>query len=134
MKNFNLKIYPNETTALVGQSGAGKSTVVQLIERYYDPNFGEILIDNVNIKEYDLKFLRRQFGIVSQEPVLFNDTIEANIKYSDELKQMKDVKRALEVAKASDFVGRIGEGDLHDPVAKGLQYVCGTKGSKLSGG
>jgi len=79
-QNFNLKIEASKKVALVGPSGCGKSTILALIQRFYDVDQGEILIDGVNIKKYDLKHLRGSFGVVSQEPVLFNGTIEYNLK------------------------------------------------------
>lgn len=81
LKGLNLEIKPSSKVALVGPSGCGKSTVLALLQRFYDPDRGEILIDGVNIKMYDLQHLRRSFGVVSQEPVLFNGSIQYNIKY-----------------------------------------------------
>ncbi len=80
LENFNLNIDASKKIALVGPSGCGKSTVLALLQRFYDVDKGEVLIDGVNIKQYDLTHLRRTFGVVSQEPVLFNGTIEYNIK------------------------------------------------------
>jgi len=71
MKKLNLEILPGQTVALVGPSGSGKSTIIQLIERFYDPNKGEVMLDDVDITEFDLKWLRRNIGLVSQEPILF---------------------------------------------------------------
>ena len=79
-KNFNLKLKASQKVAFVGPSGCGKSTILALLQRFYDVDQGEILIDGVNIKKYDLKHLRESYGVVSQEPVLFNGTIEYNIK------------------------------------------------------
>ena len=81
LKNLNLKINASNKIALVGPSGCGKSTVIQLIQRFYDATSGEIFLDSVDIRKYNLKHLRQSLGIVSQEPVLFNGTIEDNIKY-----------------------------------------------------
>ena len=81
MKNINLTIEPGQSAALVGYSGCGKSTIIQLLERYYDINQGEILLDGVNIKEYDLYHLRKKIGLVSQEPVLFKRSVYENILY-----------------------------------------------------
>ena len=81
LKNFNLIIEPKSKIALVGQSGCGKSTIIALLLRFYDVDHGAILIDDINIKKYDIKFLRSCFGVVQQEPVLFNGTIEYNIKF-----------------------------------------------------
>ena len=80
--NLNLEIAVGQKVGFVGPSGCGKSTVHQLLQRFYDPDQGEILIDGVNIKDYDVHHLRACLGVVSQEPVLFNDTIADNIKYN----------------------------------------------------
>ena len=108
LKNFSLKINAQETVALVGESGSGKSTIVQLLYRFYDPQFGEIYIDKVNLKDYNLKSLRRQLGLVQQEPVLFNESIEYNITYGIEACNEKDVIRAVEIANASGFISKLG--------------------------
>ena len=81
LKNFNLKIEASKKTALVDPSGCGNSIILDLIQRFYDVDSGEVLIDGVNIKQYDLKHLRRSFGLISKEPVLFDGTIASNIKY-----------------------------------------------------
>lgn len=73
-----------QTVAIVGESGSGKSTIISLLQRFYDPNSGLITIDGVGIRELNLKWLRQQMGVVSQEPALFNDTIRANIAYGKE--------------------------------------------------
>ncbi len=80
--NLNLEILIEQKVGFVGPSGCGKSTVHQLLQRFYDPDEGEILIDGVNIKDYDVHHLRSCLGVVSQEPVLFNDTIANNIRYN----------------------------------------------------
>ncbi len=79
LHHINLKIKKGKTIALVGSSGAGKSTLADLMPRFHDVSSGELLIDGINIKEYSLHALRGQMSIVTQEPILFNDTIEANI-------------------------------------------------------
>ena len=76
LQNFNLKITAGERIAICGSSGGGKSTIVQLLERFYDLSQGELLIDNINIKEYNVNYLRQNIGFVAQEPVLFSGTIE----------------------------------------------------------
>ena len=80
-KGLNLTVYPNEVVAIVGESGAGKSTFINLLMRFYDPEFGEVLVDDVPIKEYNIYDLRRQMGLVMQEPTLFNYPIKDNILY-----------------------------------------------------
>lgn len=83
LKGLNLTIKPNETTALVGQSGCGKSTTIQLLMRFYDIKKGAITLDGINIKDLNIQWLRSQIGLVSQEPVLFNYSIKSNIMFGD---------------------------------------------------
>ena len=103
-QHFNLSIQAGTKVALVGSSGCGKSTIVSLLMRFYDIQEGEITLDGINIKDYDLKFLRRCFGIVSQEPILFNGTIEYNIKYVMEDVDKEAVRNAAKVANALEFI------------------------------
>ena len=83
LDNFSCTMNANETTALVGPSGSGKSTCIQLIERFYDPSEGQVLLDGKDLKEYDLRSVRQTIGYVGQEPVMFNQTIYENMKYSN---------------------------------------------------
>ena len=83
LKGLDMKINAKETVALVGESGCGKSTIVSLLMRFYDANIGDILIDGVNIRDYNLQSLRRHLGLVMQEPTLFNYSIEENILYGN---------------------------------------------------
>jgi len=95
-----------QTVALVGESGSGKSTVIALLQRFYDPDSGEITIDGVEIQNLKLKWLRQQMGLVSQEPVLFNDTIRANIAYGKEGNANEaEVITAAKLANAHGFIG-----------------------------
>ena len=80
-KGLNLTIMPNEVVAVVGESGAGKSTFISLVMRFYDPEFGQVLIDDIDIKEYNINDLRRKMGLVMQEPTLFNYKIKDNVLY-----------------------------------------------------
>lgn len=117
LKGLNLTIMPNESVALVGESGCGKSTFVNLMMRFYDPDSGEIYLDDVNIKEYNLHELRRAFSIVMQEPVIFNYTILDNILYGKSNATNSDVLKACEMANCMDFIERskeLEEGKLED--------------------
>ena len=114
-----------ETVALVGSSGGGKSTLSDLIPRFYDVTDGEILIDGHNIKEYNVTSLREAMGIVSQETVLFNDTIENNIRLGNLEATMEQIEAAARVANAHDFITESPEG---------YQTNIGDRGAKLSGG
>ncbi len=125
IKGINFTINRGETVALVGGSGGGKSTIADLIPRFYDITEGEILIDGVNIKEYKLSSLREAMGIVSQEVVLFNDTIENNITLGKLGATLEEVKEASKVANAHIFI---------EEATDGYQTNIGDRGAKLSGG
>ncbi len=125
LKNINLKIKKGQTVAIVGESGAGKSTLVDLLPRFYEVHQGEILIDGVNIKDINLKALRDLFGIVNQQPILFNDTIEYNITFGVEEYTQQDLIRAAKIANAYDFIME---------KEKGFATQVGEGGSNLSGG
>ncbi|KAG7575199.1 ABC transporter type 1 transmembrane domain [Arabidopsis suecica] len=124
-RGFSLFISSGTTVALVGQSGSGKSTVVSLIERFYDPQTGEVLIDGINLKEFQLKWIRSKIGLVSQEPVLFTASIKDNIAYGKEDATIEEIKAAAELANASKFV---------DKLPQGLDTMVGEHGTQLSGG
>ena len=99
-----------QTVALVGESGSGKSTVISLLQRFYDPDSGNITLDGVELKSLQLKWLRQQMGLVGQEPVLFNDTIRANIAYgkgSEEAASESEIIAAAELANAHKFISSI---------------------------
>lgn len=103
-KGLNLRIRPNESVAVVGESGSGKSTLVSLILRFYDPNHGEVLIDGINVKQYNLRELRQRMGLVMQEPTLFNYTIKENILYGKTDATNEQVEIAAERANAMEFI------------------------------
>lgn len=111
--NLNLKIPPGAKVALVGPSGCGKSTITQMILRFYEPESGEIMLDGRNIKDYDLKYLRKLFGVVSQEPVLFNASFRDNIKYNKEDATEENMKLAAHQANALQFIE--GAEPIEDP-------------------
>jgi subfamily B ATP-binding cassette protein MsbA len=125
LKNINFSVGPGEITALVGASGAGKTTLVDLIPRFYVPTAGRILIDDVDIRELDLKSLRSLMGIVTQEIILFNDTVRNNIAYG-----MQDcpVERTIEAARAANAH------DFIEMLPNGYDTVIGERGTQLSGG
>ena len=125
LKKLNLKIDANKSHALVGASGCGKSTIMQMLLRFYDPNKGAILIDGYDIREINLKYLRSLFGTVRQEPSLFNGTIAYNIKYNQTNVSYEDMKTAAIQANALEFIESTPEGFDRD---------VGNRGEKLSGG
>lgn len=125
LQGINLKIKKGKTIALVGSSGGGKSTLADLIPRFYDPTDGQILLDGVSLTDYEIESLRRQMGVVTQESILFNDTIFNNIAFGKEDATLEDVMEAAKVANAHDFITQTPEG---------YQTYIGERGSKLSGG
>jgi subfamily B ATP-binding cassette protein MsbA len=125
LKNINLKIEKGKTVALVGSSGAGKSTLVDLIPRFHDVSSGELLIDGKNIKEYSLKHLRNLMGIVTQEPILFNDTIANNIALGKPDATKEEIEQAAKIANAYNFIIQ---------KESGFDTNIGDRGNKLSGG
>lgn len=98
----------SQTVALVGESGSGKSTAISLLQRFYDPDAGHILLDGVDIQKFQLRWLRQQMGLVSQEPALFNDTIRANIAYGKEGQATEsDIITAAQLANAHKFISSL---------------------------
>lgn len=125
LKDFYLTIPKGETVALVGQSGSGKSTIANLITRFYHVNQGEILIDGKNINDLTTSSLRQQLGIVTQDAILFNDSIANNLKLGKQNATENDIIEALEIANAWEFVKDLPEG---------IETNIGDAGNKLSGG
>jgi len=125
LKNINLKIEKGKTIALVGSSGAGKSTLADLIPRFHDVTSGELLVDGVNIKDYSLKSVREQISIVTQEPILFNDSIASNIRIGKQSASQNEIEQAAHVANAYNFIAK---------KEKSFDTNIGDRGSKLSGG
>jgi len=126
MTRFSVEILPGETVALVGESGQGKSTLLHLIQRFHNINGGQILLDGTPINQLNIKWLRSQIGLVSQEPVLFNTTIKENILYgaTSDVSD-KDVETACIEANALGFIKQFKDG---------FDTMVGAGGSKLSGG
>ncbi|NOS82845.1 MAG: lipid A export permease/ATP-binding protein MsbA [Nitrospira sp.] len=125
LNDINLTIHAGEMLALVGSSGSGKTTLVNLIPRFYEPTAGRILIDGVDIQSYTLRSIRSQIGMVSQDVVLFDDSIRNNVAFGREGATDDDIIRAARLAYAHDFIERLPQG---------YQTIIGEKGVKLSGG
>lgn len=125
LKDFNLTIPKGKTIALVGQSGSGKSTIANLVTRFYDVNQGSIEIDDQNIKDLTLKSLRSLMGIVTQDSILFNDTIENNIRIGKLDATIEEIENAAKIANAHEFI---------KDLPHGFQTNIGDAGGKLSGG
>lgn len=113
--SFSLSIPSGTTAALVGQSGSGKSTVISLIERFYDPQEGAILIDGINLKDFQLRWIRGKIGLVSQEPVLFTSSIKDNVIYGKDGATEAEIRAALELANAAKFVDKLPQVISHSP-------------------
>lgn len=125
IQNFNLTIQKGETVALVGPSGSGKSTIANLLTRFYDVKEGKILIDGIDIRDIKLKEYRKHFGLVTQDSILFNDSIFNNIALGDENPSLENVKKASKIANAEEFIEKLPN-QYDENVGEG--------GGKLSGG
>ena len=125
LENVSFKIYPNETIGVIGGTGSGKSTLVNLISRFYDPSEGNIFIDGHDLKEYKLSQIRSKIGIVPQSAVLFTGTIAQNVKLGNPKATDEDIKKFLQIAEASEFVDKFQEG---------YETLLNQGGKNLSGG
>lgn len=125
LKNFSIQVPKGKTVALVGQSGSGKSTIANLVTRFYDVNEGEIYIDGNNIKNVTKKSLRHQIGLVTQDSILFNDTIKNNVLLGKPDATEQEIIEALKIANAWEFVSQL---------PNGIETNVGDAGNKLSGG
>ena len=124
MNTISFVLPKGKTVALVGSSGSGKSTIADLVPRFYDPNQGQILIDNNDLKDITITSLRAKMGIVTQESILFNDSISNNISFGTEATEA-EIMAAAKIANAHDFITEQPEG---------YQTTIGDRGTKLSGG
>lgn len=125
LKNINLIFEKGKTTAIVGSSGSGKSTLIDLIPKLYEPTLGEILFDNINSKAIHSKAIRDNIAFVTQETILFNDSIFNNITFGSNAYSLEQVKKAAEIANAHTFIDKLPEG---------YNTIIGDRGSTLSGG
>ena len=131
LEDINFTAEPGKTTALIGSTGSGKSTVINLIPRFYDVTEGELLVDGVNVKDVSQKDLRDIIGYVPQKGVLFSGTIESNIKYADNNMSDEQMEKAAEIAQATEFIE--GKKDKYnDPIAQGGSNVSGGPKQRLS--
>jgi ATP-binding cassette subfamily B protein/subfamily B ATP-binding cassette protein MsbA len=126
LRGVNLEVRAGETIAIVGPNGCGKTTLMQLLPRFYDPTSGRMLIDGTDIKGVRLRDLRLRFGLVSQEILMFNDTVENNIRYGKPDATIEEIEAAARKAHAHSFIT--------EKLPEGYQTLVGPGGSRLSGG
>ncbi|CAF1688019.1 unnamed protein product, partial [Adineta ricciae] len=124
LNNLSVRFPAGKTTAIVGETGCGKSTIIHLIQRFYDPNGGQVLLDKNDIRHLNLSWLRSNMAVVSQEPILFNDTVAENIRFGHATATIEEIKEAARIANIHDFISN----DLPDG------YNTSIQGSRLSGG
>ncbi len=131
LKDISFEAHEGETIAFIGSTGSGKSTLINLIPRLYDATEGEILIDGVNVKDYNLENLNKKIGYVPQRGVLFSGTVKSNIDFGDNNANDETIKKAISVAQASNFVSRMSDG-VDSPIAQGGTNVSGGQKQRLS--
>ena len=134
LKDISFKANRGETVAFIGSTGSGKSTLINLVPRFYDVTEGEVLVDGINVKEYKQDFLHNKIGYVSQKVVIFNDTVKANVSYGDNGKgEISDekIKKAIEVAQGKDFVEKMENG-YETQMSQGGTNVSGGQKQRLS--
>ncbi|CAH2058721.1 unnamed protein product [Thlaspi arvense] len=127
LSNFSLKVNGGQTVAVVGVSGSGKSTIISLIERYYDPVAGQVLLDGRDLKSYNLRWLRSHMGLIQQEPIIFSTTIRENIIYARHNASEAEMKEAARIANAHHFISSLAHGyDTHIGM-RGVELTQGQK-------
>jgi ATP-binding cassette subfamily B protein len=125
LRNINLHVKPGQTVAIMGETGCGKTTLINLLARFYDPTSGEVMVDGINIRFHKLRPLRKHIGTAMQDVILWSDSVEGNIAFSDVNMPDEDVVRFAELSDADGFVRRLPEG---------YETIIGERGVGLSGG
>ncbi|EPM6974949.1 multidrug efflux ABC transporter subunit EfrA [Enterococcus faecalis] len=131
IRNVSFKASPGETVAFIGSTGSGKSTLIQLIPRFYDVSEGEILIDGVNVKEYQLSALCNKIGYIPQKALLFTGTIADNLRYGKEDATLEEMERAIDIAQATEFVSQKPQG-YDEPLSEGGTNFSGGQKQRLA--
>lgn len=134
LKDINFKANKGDTVAFIGSTGSGKSTLINLVPRFYDATEGEVLVDGINVKDYTLKELRKKLGYIPQKAVLFSGTVQSNVAYGDNGKEnsgLSDVKTALEIAQGSEFVEKM-EGQYDAAISQGGINISGGQKQRLA--
>jgi ATP-binding cassette subfamily B protein len=131
LENISFKANPGETTAFIGSTGSGKSTLVNLIPRFHDVNSGEIFIDGIDVRQYKLEDLYAKIGYVPQKGVLFSGTVESNIRYGAPEATDAEVEKTAEIAQAKEFIDNL-EDKFESPIAQGGMNVSGGQKQRLS--
>jgi ATP-binding cassette subfamily B protein len=134
LKDISFKADKGETVAFIGSTGSGKSTLINLVPRFYDTTEGEVLIDGINVKDYTLKELRNKLGYVPQKAVLFSGTVKSNVAYGDNGKEepvLSDIQKALDIAQGSEFVEKM-EGQYDAAISQGGINVSGGQKQRLA--
>ena len=133
LKNISFKASKGETIAFIGRTGCGKSTLINLIPRFYDVTEGEILIDGVNVKDYDLEYLHNKLGYIPQKAVMFNGTVKENVAYGSNGKKFtkEKIERSIKIAQAKDFVSKMDK-DIDSHIASGGTNISGGQKQRLA--
>ena len=133
LKNISFKASKGETIAFIGRTGCGKSTLINLIPRFYDATEGEILIDGVNVKDYDLEYLHNKLGYIPQKAVMFNGTVKENVAYGSNGKKFtkEKIERSIKIAQAKDFVSKMDK-DIDSHIASGGTNIAGDQKQRLA--
>jgi ATP-binding cassette subfamily B protein len=131
LKDINFTAMPGRTTAIVGSTGAGKTTLINLIPRFYDATGGKVLIDGVDVRELTQHEVRSKIGYVPQKGSLFSGTIESNLKYADENASEEDIRKSAEIAQAMEFINEKTEG-FNSEISQGGTNVSGGQKQRLS--
>jgi len=129
--NISFTAKPGETTAIIGGTGSGKSTVINLIPRFFDVTSGEILIDGVNIRDMKQKELHKKIGYIPQKGVLFSGTIESNIKYARPNASQKELKNAAKISQSQEFINTLKQ-KYESPIAQGGSNISGGQKQRLA--